>query len=216
VTETLVAARSDRGWEPDIEMTPRLAALKALSDTLPGMLQEAAGPQLHRLSRDVAPSDYVVDIGTGAGKHALWLAAGVADRGRGRFVAVDEWGAGATTPQQSTEFTTMQRAFAGAGVAEVCEARVGHPAEAGLAWDRGVSIGLLHLCLPDDYLAARAILERWLRFVVTGGLVVVDAFTYRQVPARLSMELPRWYRWRSACINKAIYVKTDEAAVPRP
>lgn len=197
-------------------MTPRLAALKALSDTLPGMLQEAAGPQLHRLSRDVAPSDYVVDIGAGAGKHALWLAAGVADRGRGRFVAVDDWGAGATTPQQSTEFTSMQRAFAGAGVAEVCEARIGHPAEAGLAWDRGVSIGLLHLSLPDDYLAARAILERWLRFVVTGGLVVIDAFTYRQVPARLSTELPRWYRWRSACINKAIYVKTDEAAVPRP
>jgi predicted O-methyltransferase YrrM len=197
------------GWEAGVALTPRLVALKALSDPLPGRLHEAAGPQIHRLARDVAPARDVVQLGAGAGKLAVWLAGAVADRGRGRYVAVDAWPA-------PDAIGVLGRVLAEAGAAGVTEARRGTPAEIGLAWDGGIGIGLLHLALPDDYALARATLERWLRYVVVGGLVVFDDFTWRHVPARLSMELPRWLRWRGAAVNQAIYVKCDEPPVPRP
>jgi hypothetical protein len=210
------------GLETAVEETPRLAALAELTKPLAGWLNTGAARQIYRLAREVAPGEYVVELGTGSGKHGAWLAAGVRDRGHGRYVAVDTFAApGAVAALNLAPAALANLAFdAFRGVLRAADAEScsdclrAPPLHAGLDWPHGVAIGLLHLPATDDYATLRRLFELWSRFVVLGGLVVFDGAPGTPAPSRLVMELPRWWRWYRNCLGKWIAIKTEEPEVP--
>jgi hypothetical protein len=209
------------GLELPVEETPRLAALAELTKPLAGWLNTGTARQLYRLAREVAPAEFVVEIGAGSGKHGAWLAAGVRDRGHGRYVAVDTFQAPGTVaglnlapPMLANVALEAFRGVLRAADAEHCgECVRAAPLQAGLDWSHGVSIGLLHLPALEDYAALRRMFELWSRFVVKGGLIVFDGAPGVPAPSRLVMELPRWWRWYRNCLGKWIVAKVDEPEV---
>lgn len=196
------------GYEPAIETTDRHRAVQSAEAPLPGLLYPEAGAHLHRLA-GVAPGEHVVDLAGDAAKSTLWLAAGVHDAGaQRRMFALGRW--------DDATLGALGKALHGSGAAaRTALARGG--AEAGaLAWPHGISIGLLHFAPAlDDFAKLRQAFELWARFVVAGGVCVIDGVPSRAAAARLVAELPRWWRHHSASVEKWIVMKRVDPPVPR-
>ena len=204
---------------PDLETTPRLAALAALSDPLPGYLEPGVGPILYQVARDLVPGQRVVELAVASGKLSIWLAAGVRDRAHGRFVAVDSWAAPATAlggfglPSASVGDPLLddyKSLLAKADALDCVDIVRGDLVEQGLRWSGGICIGLLSLPALRNYLKLRHVLEAWSRFLVVGGLIVFDAVPGVPEATRLAMELPGWMRWYRNCLGKWIVIKVDQ------
>jgi hypothetical protein len=189
---------------PELAMTPRLRALAAVSERLPDFLTAQAGPLLHQLALEAPSGTDVVDLGSGRGKHALWLAAGVADRGHGRFIAVDLWpapplpfmGPGQSAVAMGDPLLDGFRAVLREGAADAALHIVrAAPLDAGLRWAHGINIGLLHFPAQTELPAARRLFEAWVRFVVPGGMIVFDQVPGAAGSSGIAMELARWMPW---------------------
>ena len=196
------------GYEPVIATTDRHRALQAAGAGLPGMLHAEAAAHLHRLA-GVAPGTAVVDVAGDGAASTLWLAAGVHDADPARHLfALGRW--------DDATLAALARALHGTGSAARTSLARGDVEAAALAWPHGISIGLLHFAPAlDDLPALRRAFELWARYVVVGGVCVVDGVPSRGAAARLVSELPRWWRHHSASIEKWIVMKRDDAPVPR-
>lgn len=194
----------------------RLAEIGPAIDAIDGWLDPKAGAVLYQLARVAAPMPSVVELGSWKGRSTAWLAHGLRDRGGGRVVAVDTWAgthnepdhaqqlAGYAPDQLHHEFLDAMRRH---GLETMVEPWRMSTLEAARRWDRGVSIGLLHIDADHAYEAVRADFEHWAPFVVRGGLVVFDDVGSWSGPTRLVTELPRWYRFYAASPNQFVFVK---------
>jgi cephalosporin hydroxylase len=79
--------------------------------------------------------------------------------------------------------------------------------QAARRWDRGTSIGLLHVDADHSYEGVRADFEHWAPHVVRGGLVVFDDVPSWPGPTRLVTELPRWFRFYAATANQSVFIR---------
>lgn len=190
------------GFEEPVSDNPRVAQLAALAQPLAGRFPPETGPQLHRFARDVAPDGDIVELSLTPGKSALWLAAGAHERGSTRLVVVDDAAAGSDGAFVS--------ALDAAGVGVAVERRRAAPVAAAHAWERGISISLLHLDRGADHAPLRELFELWSRFIVPGGFVMFDGVPTYAGPTRLMHELPRWWRYYSAMNGKWIAVKAND------
>ena len=207
---------------PPIDELEREAIRTRLRDLGPGIegiqgwLDPNSGGVLYQLACKVAPTPNVVELGSWKGRSTAWLASGLRDRGAGQVLAVDTWAgtsnepgharllAGYAADQLFEEFGANMRRLD--LQAQVVAWRM-TTLEAARRWDRGVSIGLLHIDAAHDYDSVRADFEHWSPHVVAGGLVVFDDVPTWPGPTRLVSELPRWFRFFGASPNQWIVVK---------
>lgn len=201
----------------DPAQAARIAALKQLSAGVQGWLSlELTAPLLYRLAFEANPAELVVELGSWKGLSTLWFAAGVADRGRGRVIAVDTWKGSADELMHSELLAgygedQLYREFldnmARAGVANWIEPLRSTTRAAALAWRRGVSIGVLHIDAGHSYDDVRAEFELWSPLVVDGGFIVFDDVPSWLGPSRVVSELPPWYRVAAMPPNKWVVQK---------
>ena len=197
-------------------MRARLAEIGPAIDAIDGWLDPKAGAVLYQLARVAAPTPSVVELGSWKGRSTAWLAHGLRDRGGGRVVAVDTWAGTQNEPDHAQQLAgyapdQLYREFLDAirrqGLETMVEPWRMSTLEAARRWDRGVSIGLLHIDADHAYDAVRADFEHWAPFVVRGGLVVFDDVGSWSGPTRLVTELPRWYRFYASSPNQFVFIK---------
>jgi predicted O-methyltransferase YrrM len=184
--------------------------------SIDGWLDPNAGGVLYRLARMVAPTPNVVELGSWKGRSTAWLAHGLRDRGAGRVVAIDTWAGTSNEPQHAQLLASygpdqLYQEFLGNLRGLGLEAQV-EPwrmttVEAARRWDRGASIGLLHIDADHSYEGVRADFEHWSPFVAAGGIVVFDDVPSWPGPTRLVTELPRWFRYFATSPNQWVVVK---------
>jgi predicted O-methyltransferase YrrM len=181
-----------------------------------GWLDPNAGGVLYQLARMVAPTPNVVELGSWKGRSTAWLAHGLRDRGAGRVVAVDTWAGTSNEPAHAQLLAgyapdQLYQEFlgnlGGLGLEAQVEPWRMTTLEAARRWDRGVSIGLLHIDADHSYEGVRADFEHWSPFVVAGGIVVFDDVPTWPGPTRLVSELPRWFRFFATSPNQWAVVK---------
>lgn len=144
------------------------------------------------------------------------MAAGLADRGFGTVIAVDTWAGTGNEPLHSDLvkdhgpdqlYDVFNRNMRGLGLEQHVEAWRMTTLDAARRWDRGASIGLLHIDADHDDHAVRADFERRSPLVAHGGFIVFDDAASFVGPSRLISELPRWYRFFGAMPNKWVVSK---------
>jgi predicted O-methyltransferase YrrM len=194
----------------------RLAEIGPAICTIDGWLEPNDGGVLYQLARFVAPTSSVVELGSWKGRSTARLAHGLRDRGAGRMVAVDTWAGTLNEPDHARRlagygpdqlFEEFRANLRGLGLDALVEPWRTTTLEAARRWDRGVSIGLLHIDADHAYDGVRADFEHWSPFVVRGGLVVFDDVPTWPGPTRLVTELPRWYRFYAATANQCVFIK---------
>lgn len=193
------------------ELAACLDALGPRIEPIQGWLNPSAGAVLYQFARLHAPTPSVVELGSWKGRSTAWLGSGIRDRGEGRVLAIDTWGGTATEnlhadllagygpDQLYDEFRANMQAL---GLADVVEPWRMTTIEAARRWDRGASIGLLHIDASHEYLDVRADFEHWAPFVAPGGYIVFDDVPSFPGPMRLITELPRWYVYVGAPPNQ--------------
>lgn len=194
----------------------RLAEIGPAICAIDGWLEPNDGGVLYQLARFVAPTASVVELGSWKGRSTAWLAHGLRDRGSGRMVAIDTWAGTLNEPDHARRlagygpdqlFEEFRANLRGFGLESLVEPWRMTTLEAARRWDRGVSIGLLHIDADHAYDGVRADFEHWSPFVVRGGLVVFDDVPTWPGPTRLVTELPRWYRFYAATANQCVFIK---------
>lgn len=194
----------------------RLAEIGPAICAIDGWLEPNDGGVLYQLARFVAPVASVVELGSWKGLSTAWLAHGLRDRGAGRMLAVDTWAGTLNEPDHARRlagygpdqlFEEFRANLRGLGLEPLVEPWRMTTLDAARRWDRGVSIGLLHIDADHAYDGVRADFEHWSPFVVRGGLVVFDDVPTWPGPTRLVTELPRWYRFYAATANQCVFIK---------
>jgi predicted O-methyltransferase YrrM len=192
-------------------MFARLREIGPRIEPIQGWLDPNAGGVLYQFARHAPPTTHVVELGSWKGRSTAWLAHAVKDRGQGRVVAVDTWAGTATEQlhkdllkdyqpdQLYEEFLGNMRTL---GLADVVEPWRMTTIEAARRWDRGATIGVLHIDASHEYLDVRADFEHWGPHVMPGGYIVFDDVPSWPGPARLVTELPRWYQFVAAAPNQ--------------
>lgn len=195
------------------DLLARLNEIRPQVEPIQGWLDPNAGAVLYQFAALNAPNGNIVELGSWKGRSTAWLAFGVKDRGSGRVVAVDTW-AGTRTETE----TLHARLLEGYGPDQLYEEFLGNLRRLGLEgqveawrmttleaarrWDRGASIGVLHVDASHEYADVRADFEHWSPFVAPGGFVVFDDVPAFPGPSRLVTELPRWYSYFAASPNQ--------------
>jgi MMP 1-O-methyltransferase len=194
----------------------RIQQLFELTRDVQGWLVPDTARLLYRLTRHQGPFEHVVELGSWRGLSAIWLAAGLKDRGIGKLFAVDTWGGsfnealhqqllvGYSQHQLYHEFLAN---IARCGVSEVVEPMYMTTAEAAMAWSHGRSIGLLHIDASHEYEHVLQDFELWTPYVKANGLIIFDDVPSWAGPSRLITELPPWYRVVATPPNKWIVQK---------
>jgi predicted O-methyltransferase YrrM len=195
----------------------RLREIGPLIEPIEGWLDPNAGGVLYQLALKVAPNPTVVELGSWKGRSTAWLAHALRDRGAGtRVVAVDTWAgtqnessharllAGYAPDQLYREFLANLQ---GLGLGDHVEPWRMNTMEAARRWDRGATIGLLHIDADHSYDGVRADFEHWSPHVAKGGLVVFDDVPTWPGPTRIVTELPRWFRFFASSPNQFVFVK---------
>lgn len=194
----------------------RLAEIGPAIGAIDGWMDPNDGGVLYQLARFVAPAASVVELGSWKGRSTAWLAHGLRDRGAGRLVAVDTWAGTANEPDHARRlagygpdqlFEEFRANLRGLGLEAQVEPWRMTTLEAARRWDRGTSIGLLHVDADHAYEGVRADFEHWAPFVVRGGLVVFDDVPSWPGPTRLVTELPRWFRFYAATGNQCVFIR---------
>ena len=180
----------------------RMESLAHATHEIQGWLYPRAGRMLYDIAVGPMPGEVAVELGAWKGRSAVWIAAALADRGRGRLYAVDTWAGTDTEPEhaallQGYDEGALEREFRGhmsrCGVAERVEPVRATTRDAALAWRLGVSIGLLHIDAGHEYWNVREDFELWAPLVLPGGYIVFDDVPSWEGPSRVVGELPRWY-----------------------
>jgi predicted O-methyltransferase YrrM len=187
------------------DLAIRLQHWHQLIDPVEGWLNPVAGEGLYQLVGFYAPVPVVVELGSWMGRSTLWLAAGLADRGGGRCVAVDTW---MGTPSEGVHakrleeiggseqlFATFMANCQRAGVTAIVEPWRLTTTEAARRWSEAVPIGLLYIDADHGYEAVRRDFECWSPWMAAGGIVVFDDVPTWSGPSQVAWELPRWYQW---------------------
>lgn len=194
----------------------RLAEIGPVINGIDGWMDPGDGSVLYQLARFVAPQPSVVELGSWKGRSTAWLAHGLRDRGAGRLVAVDTWAGTSNEPDHARRlagygpdqlFEEFRANLRGLGLEALVEPWRMTTLEAARRWDRGASIGLLHIDADHAYDAARADFEHWSPSVMRGGLVVFDDVPTWPGPTRLVTELPRWMRFYASTANQMVFIK---------
>lgn len=194
----------------------RLAEIGPVINGIDGWMDPGDGSVLYQLARFVAPQPSVVELGSWKGRSTAWLANGLRDRGAGRLVAVDTWAGTSNEPDHARRlagygpdqlFEEFRANLRGLGLEALVEPWRMTTLEAARRWDRGASIGLLHIDADHAYDAARADFEHWSPSVMRGGLVVFDDVPTWPGPTRLVTELPRWMRFYASTANQMVFIK---------
>jgi predicted O-methyltransferase YrrM len=194
----------------------RLAEIGPAINAIDGWLEPNDGGVLYQLARFIAPQASVVELGSWKGRSTAWLAHGLRDRGAGRVVAVDTWAGTSNEPEHAKLlagygpdqlFEEFRANLRGLGLEAQVEPWRMTTLEAARRWDRGTSIGLLHIDADHAYEGVRADFEHWAPHVVRGGLVVFDDVPTWPGPTRLVTELPRWFRFYAATANQSVFIK---------
>lgn len=194
----------------------RLQEIGPAIDAIKGWLDPNAGGVLYQLARLVAPTSTVVELGSWKGRSTAWLAHGLRDRGDGRVVAVDTWAGTDNEPEHAQLlagygpdqlFEEFRGNLRGLGLEAQVEPWRMTTLEAARRWDRGATIGLLHIDADHSYEGVRADFEHWAPFVAPRGIVVFDDVPTWPGPTRLVTELPRWFRFFASSPNQWVVVK---------
>jgi predicted O-methyltransferase YrrM len=144
------------------------------AESVEGWLTMEQGRALFETARSVAPSQWIVEIGSHCGRSTLLLAAGKAEGVR--LLAVDpfddaRWGGG---PHALTNF---QATLGGAGLLEVVETFRGISGDASRAWDAG-SVGMLFVDGAHDRASVLTDIDGWAPHLAPDARVLFhDAFS---------------------------------------
>ena len=197
------------------DLTARLNEIAPRINQIQGWLSPKAGAMLYQFARLHAPTPSVVELGSWKGRSTGWLGAGILDRGEGRVYAIDTWRGATGDPLQMSllkdygpdqlydEFSANLRVLDLDAVIDPWRMTT---LEGAQRWDRGASIGLLHIDASHEYADVRADFEHWAPFVAPGGYIVFDDVPRWPVPTRLVTELPRWYSYAATAPNQ-LYVR---------
>jgi len=196
----------------DVEqLLARLSEIGPQIQSIQGWLEPGAGATLYQLARFRAPTPLAVELGSWKGRSTAWLGYAIRDRGEGQVIAVDTWRG---TPSEDLHadllkdygpdqlYQEFQKNLGDLALSGVVEPWRMTTVEAARRWDRGSSIGLLHVDASHEYADVRRDFEHWAPFVAPGGYVVFDDVPSFDGPTRLITELPRWYEFVGAAHNQ--------------
>jgi predicted O-methyltransferase YrrM len=189
---------------PKDQMLARLREIGPRIEPIQGWLDPNAGGVMYQIACHQAPTPNVVELGSWKGRSTAWLAWALADRGEGKVVAIDTWQGTATEamhaellrgygPDQLYEEFLLN--MGQLGLRDHVEPWRMTTLEAARRWDRGASIGVLHVDASHEYADVRADFEHWAPYVAEGGFIVFDDVPGWMGPTRLVSELPRWYQY---------------------
>jgi predicted O-methyltransferase YrrM len=193
------------------QLLARMHEIGPRIESIQGWLDPNAGGVLYQFAAQNAPNGNVVELGSWKGRSTAWLAFGVMDRGKGSVVAVDTW---AGTQTETLHAQLLERYgpdqlyeeflgnLRGLGLEAQVEPWRMDTLAAARRWDRGASIGVLHIDASHEYADVRADFEHWSPHVVPGGFIVFDDVPSFPGPSRLVTELPRWYSYVAASPNQ--------------
>jgi predicted O-methyltransferase YrrM len=136
-----------------------------------------------------AGSGVIVELGTFEGGAAIFLAAGVARRGRGRVVSVDPHCGGPPWLGMAPHQRTLSKfiAHAGAcGVREWIDARIGDSSAVAAVWP-GEPIDVVFIDGDHSFLGALKDFECWAPKVRPGGWVLIDDADDTALPELLEL-----------------------------
>ncbi len=193
------------------ELMSRLREIGPRIEPIQGWLDANAGGVLYQIARYQAPTPNVVELGSWKGRSTAWLASALADRGEGKVVAIDTW-LGTATEQQHADllrgygpdqlYEEFLLNMGQLGVRDRVEPWRMTTLEGARRWDRGASIGVLHIDASHEYADVRADFEHWAPHMADGGFIVFDDVPSWFGPTRVVTELPRWYEFVVAPPNQ--------------
>ena len=193
------------------DLIARLSEIGPQIELIQGWLHQNAGTMLYQFACLHAPTPTVVELGSWKGRSTAWLGCAIRQRGEGRVHAIDTWQGTATETEHADllkgygpdqlyeEFLANMQSL---GIGDVVEPWRMTTIEAARCWDRGASIGLLHIDASHEYAAVRADFEHWAPFVAPGGYIVFDDVPSWPGPTQLITELPRWYVYAATSPNQ--------------
>jgi predicted O-methyltransferase YrrM len=192
------------------QLLERLRVIGPQIEPIQGWLDPNAGGVLYQFAYR-ATRPLIVELGSWKGRSTAWLGFGLKDRGNGRLIAVDTW-KGTATEQEHKEmlrdygpdqlFDEFRGNIGRLGLEGVVEPWRMTTIEAARKWDKGPTIGILHIDAGHEYADVRDDFEHWAPHVARGGMIVFDDVPSLPGPTKLITELPHWYQYVVAAPNQ--------------